>query len=359
MTSEFSEKLLSWYDQNKRTLPWRDVGDAYAVWVSEIMLQQTRVETVIPYFQRWMTAFPTLADLANAPLEQVLRLWEGLGYYARARNLHKAAQQVQAKFAGQLPTDPPTLQSLPGIGRYTAGAIASIAYGQKAPILDGNVKRVLARVFNVGLPANRPSGTAALWQLSTDLLPDAAVGDYNQALMDLGATVCTPQNPTCLLCPVQSLCQAYRLQNQKERPVMIEKAPLPHYDVTAGIIWKDGRVLLAQRPPEKLLGGLWEFPGGKTEPGENLPDCLQREIREELACEIAVGTPIASIKHAFTHFRITVHFFDCQWVSGEPQALDCADWRWVALDALADYPMGKVDRIIAKQLAAEKLKRET
>lgn len=351
MSNEVTRRLLAWYEVSARRLPWRGVHDPYAIWVSEIMLQQTRVETVIPYFQRWMERFPNLSALANAPEQEVLRLWEGLGYYSRARNLHKAAQIVVREHGGQLPTSRAELERLPGIGRYTAAAIASIAFGADEATLDGNIRRVLARLFHMDLPARSPEGERRLWQLARQHLPAGRAGDYNQALMDLGATLCTPRTPDCRACPLETLCLARQLGRQEQLPRLERRPSGPHYLVTAAVIQKDGRVLIAQRPAQGLLGGLWEFPGGKVEPGESLQDGLQREIREELGVRIAVGEPLGVFRHAYTHFRVTLHAFHCRILEGEPSALQTADWRWVTPEQLKDFPMGKIDRQIAGRLA--------
>jgi A/G-specific adenine glycosylase len=345
--------LLTWYDQHARRLPWRGSTDAYVVLVAEIMLQQTRVETVLPYFERWMQRFPTLAALAAADLQDVLAAWEGLGYYSRARNLQRAAQMVIQDFNGQIPSDPPALRRLPGVGRYTAGAVASIAFGQPAPTLDGNIRRVLSRVFNVSEDARSPAGERRLWALAAEQLPADRPGDYNQALMDLGATICTPHTPSCPLCPLAFACQAYALGLQAQRPVLAPRPALPHITVTAAIIQQDGQVLIAQRPPYGLLGSLWEFPGGKQQDGEDLPACLRREICEELGAEIEVGAPAGVYRHAYTHFRLTLHAFYCRLQSGEPRPVEVAALRWVLPGELADYPMGKVDRQIARKLLEE------
>ncbi len=348
--SSIASRLLDWYAQNKRSLPWRGHPDPYAVWVSEIMLQQTRVETVIPYFERWMAHFPSIASLADAGEQDVLRAWEGLGYYSRARNLHKAARLVVEKYGGILPPDRSELEKLPGIGRYTAGAIASIAFGQDEAALDGNIRRVLARVFAMRLPARSKEGEARLWELAQNSLPAGRAGDFNQALMDLGTAICTPLKPVCLVCPLSEVCQASAEGLQETLPVLEPAAPLPHYTVTAAVIQLDGRVLIARRPSKGLLGGLWEFPGGKLEPGESLPDGLKREIVEELAASISVGQPFGVYQHAFTHFKITLHAFLCRLEAGEPQPIEASEIAWVEVGDLANYPMGKVDRQISLKL---------
>ncbi len=315
------------------------------------MLQQTQVETVIPYYQRWLKRFPTVKALAEAPLADVLSVWEGLGYYSRARNMHTAAQMVVAEYDGRFPAEAAELRALKGIGRYTAGAIASIAFNQDEAVLDGNVKRVLARTFNITDDVKSPAGEKKLWALAESLVPKGQAGDYNQAVMDLGATICRPQNPTCLLCPLLGLCEAQLLGVQDERPVIKKKAPTPHYDVTAAIIHHRGKYLITQRPLDKLLGGLWEFPGGKREDGESLQACLEREIEEELGMTIKAGEQRLTLKHAFTHFKITLHVFEAEWLEGKPHALQVADFKWVKPGELGSYAMGKTDRAIARWVA--------
>ena len=351
MTTSLASRALHWYRENARRLPWRDHPDPYAIWVSEIMLQQTRVETVIPYFERWMERFPTVEKLASASQQQVLGIWEGLGYYSRARNLHRAAQIVVEEYSGELPRDTDLLLRLPGIGRYTAGAITSIAFGMDEPTLDGNIRRVLARVFDVRQPARSKEGGSLLWELAGANLPPGQADEYNQALMELGATVCTPHAPKCTQCPLADLCVAYSLGVQAERPVKTPKAEIPHHTVTAAILQRDGQVLIAQRPPEGLLGGMWEFPGGKVKPGEALVACISREIREELSVEITVGREIGVYQHAYTHFRVTLHAFLCGMNGGEPRNLYHTALAWADPITLRDYPMGKIDRQIANELS--------
>ena len=354
MPQTIAAPLLAWYDQHARTLPWRGVTDAYAVLVSEVMLQQTRVETVMPYYERWMQRFPTLEALAAADLQQVLAAWEGLGYYSRARNLQQAAQMVLQDFNGVIPSDVRMLRRLPGVGRYTAGAVASIAFGRPAPALDGNIRRVLSRVFNVDEDARSAAGERRLWALATEQLSLTRPGDHNQALMDLGALICTAQNPDCAACPLASACQAFALGVQAQRPVLAPRPPLPHITVTAAVIQRDGKVLITRRPAHGLLGGLWEFPGGKQQEGEDLDACLQREIREELGATVEVGAPAGVYRHAYTHFRLTLHAFYCRLVDGEPQPIEASALQWVRLEELPDYPMGKVDRQIARRLLEER-----
>ncbi len=320
------------------------------------MLQQTQIATVIPYYERWMARFPTVADLAAVPLEEVLKLWQGLGYYSRARNLHAAAQTVMQRWGGQMPRRAADLQTLKGIGRYTAGAIASIAFGEATPVLDGNAMRVLTRLTDYAGDVTRSASKNELWQLAATLVPDSRPGDYNQALMELGQQICTPAKPACLLCPLAAHCLAWQRGTQPERPVQSPRPRTPHYDVVAGVIWQNGQIeanerfLIAQRPLHGLLGGLWEFPGGKQEPGETLPEALRREIQEELAIEIAVGEHLTSIKHAYTHFRITLHAFQATHLSGVPQHLGVANHAWVTLAELDDYAFAVTNQKIIATL---------
>ena len=344
MKTNLSSRLLKWYRQYGRTFPWRDHPDAYAVWVSEIMLQQTRVETVIPYFEKWMNLFPDVQALANASEQDVLNAWEGLGYYSRARNLHQAAKIVVSKFNGQLPRDLTELRSLPGIGRYTVGAIASMAFGMDEATLDGNLRRVFARLFDVSEFADSPIGEKILWDLAAQNLPKGQAGDYNQALMDLGATICLPKNPRCLLCPLMEICEARKNGTQDLRPVLKAKKVSPQYIHVAAVIIQRGRVLLAQRPADGLLGGMWEFPNGRVnaDPAKELTKVINAAYSLKVKKKEALGI----IQHAYTHFKVTVHAFRC----------DCApipknkSLKWVRVGELDDYPMGKVDRGIANKI---------
>lgn len=340
--SELRQSLLTWYSQFGRDLPWRHQRDPYAIWISEIMLQQTQVKTVIPYYERWLEQFPTLEKLASADLQQVLKAWQGLGYYARARNLHKAAQQVVQQHSGVFPTQLSDVLALAGIGRTTAGGILSAAFNQPVAILDGNVKRVFARLVALSVPPAK--ATKPLWQLSEALLDTEQPRDFNQALMDLGATVCTPHNPTCHSCPWMSHCQAYNLDIQSQLPMREISAPLPHKIIGVAVIWNDhGQILIDRRRAEGLLGGLWEFPGGKIEPNETIEECIKREILEELAIEIEVGKHLITIDHAYSHFRVTLTVHHCRHVAGIPQPLECDEIRWVTLDELDQFPFPKAN----------------
>jgi A/G-specific adenine glycosylase len=348
-----AQQLLDWYREHQRDLPWRHTHDAYRIIVAEFMLHQTRVSTVLPYYERFLQLFPDWAALARATLDDVLKAWEGLGYYARARHLHQLAQQVWTEYQGQLPESAERLRALPGIGEYTVGAVLSMAFGQDRPAIDGNVRRVLCRMFQITDDPTGPAGREQLQKMATALLPGGLAGTFNQALMDLGATVCTPRRPACLLgtpyplsgvCPWSASCRARQLGIQESLPVKRQRKPLPHYDIAAGVIWRGQQMLIAQRPPRGLLGGLWEFPGGKREPGESLEECLRREIQEELGIAVEVGALLASVEHAYTHFRITLHTFHCWYRSGEPHCAACIAWRWVTVAELDQYAFPAANR---------------
>jgi A/G-specific adenine glycosylase len=353
-----SSQLLKWYRLHKRSLPWRDLlhKDPYAIWVSEIMLQQTRVETVIPYFEKWMESFPTVRALAKATEQEVLNAWEGLGYYSRARNLHRAAKIVAEQYAGELPRDLDKLGRLPGIGRYTLGAIASIAFEMNVPALDGNINRVYARIFDISEPVDRPMGERLLWELAEKQLPKNEAGDYNQALMDLGATICIPKNPRCLICPLMQICEARANGTQNLRPVKSPKKSIPHHVHAAAVIGRvdhspDEQVLLAKRPSRGLLGGMWEFPSGRVtgDPLEGLAQALKTGYGLKLHANRSNAQkpePLGIVQHGYTHFKVSTYVFRCRVNSVQ----ESENLKWVPLDDLDDYPMGRIDRQIAEML---------
>ena len=324
----FRRRLLTWYRREARDLPFRGVTDPYAVWVSEVILQQTRVDQGVPYFQRFLKRFPTVNALAAAEIDAVLKLWEGLGYYTRARNLHKAAGRIVEQHRGRLPDSAEAWARLPGIGRYTAGAIASIAHGEQTPVVDGNVKRVLARLLDLRASIDDASTTEQFWEVAGVLVRGKSPGDFNQALMELGARVCAPKTPACDACPVRTHCRSRLHGTQDIVPVRTPKKSVPHHEIVVAAIKKNGRYLLGKRPPNGLLGGLWEFPGGKVEAGESHATALTREVREELGITVSPGGLIAAVDHAYSHFRVTLNVYACTQTSGKvrPNAHDELKW---------------------------------
>ncbi len=348
--SEFRDRLIEWFHENRRDLPWRQTSDPYKIWVAETMLQQTQVSKVIPYYNRFILRFPTVQALAKAPLSKVLKAWENLGYYARARNLHKAARQIVRHGNGEFPGEMQTIRALPGIGPYTAAAILSIAFGQDYALVDGNVIRVLTRITRYGGNPRDSQGKKHLARMAEDFLARGQAGDYNQAVMELGATVCVPTNPHCQECPVAHLCQANLHAEQHLYPVRTPVKKRPHYVIAAGIILQGDRILIARRPDDGLLGGLWEFPGGKVEDGETPEQAVLREVKEELDVIVRVEKLFTTIKHQYTHFTITLNAFLCQYVSGQPRAIGCTDWRWVKKEELANYAFPRANGKIIEQL---------
>lgn len=347
--SVFSASLIKWYNKNKRELPWRKTKDPYKIWVSEIMLQQTQVETVLPYYKRFLQTFPNLKSLANAELSQVLKMWEGMGYYARARNLLKAAQIIAKEHKGKMPSNSDELIKIPGIGPYTAAAVASIAFNENVPVVDGNVARVLSRVLRIEEPLIKNKNKFA--NAAKKLLPQGQSADFNQAMMELGALICVPQSPKCAECPVSVFCKAYQeLADPSVLPVKTPKKETPHYDVVVGIIWHKGRIFIDQRPENGLLGGLWEFPGGKQEDGETLEECLEREILEELDIQVKVDKHFLTVRHAYTHFKITLHSFQCKLLKGAPKPQKAVDWKWVRPQEMTKYAFPKANKRILETL---------
>ncbi|MBI5584790.1 MAG: A/G-specific adenine glycosylase [Deltaproteobacteria bacterium] len=345
-----TKKLLAWFRKNERDLPWRKDRRPYTVLVSEIMLQQTRVDQAEGYYRRFLESFPDISALARAQPERVLKAWEGLGYYSRARHLHQTARLIMKDYDGQIPGAYGQLLKLPGIGRSTAGAVLSLAYDQAYPIMDGNVKRVLARFFLIRGPIGQTETLKTLWQQAEAILPAKAPGRFNEALMELGALVCRPQNPDCARCPVREGCRAFPEGEAGSLPLKNPARKIPHYDVTAAVIRKGGQILITQRPEKGLLGGLWEFPGGKKEPGETLEACLQREIEEELGIAIAVGERFMQVRHAYSHFRITLHTFFCRHRKGRIQKIGIQDYRWVRPEELILYAFPRADRRVIEVL---------
>jgi len=349
---EIQRKLLSWYEIEARDLPWRGTKDPYAILVSEMMLQQTRVETALPYYVRFMERFPTVEVLAEAPVDDVLKVWEGLGYYRRAHNLHAAARRVVERGGGDLPSTVEGLCELPGVGPYTAGAIASIAFDLDEPVLDGNVVRVLSRLFCVPGDTSRAAVRKKLRWTAALVLPRSKASRFNQGLMDLGARVCLPRSPRCHECPLAGQCDAHHTGQEVVYPQKRTRKAIPHVDVVGGIVWDaepfspHARILIAKRKANDMLGGLWEFPGGRVENGESHEHALVRELREELAIDVDVLTLFMHLNHAYTHFRITLYVYHCRHIGETPQAIDCAAWTWVRPDELNDYAFPTADRSI-------------
>jgi len=335
--------LLQWFKKNGRDLPWRRTRDAYAIWVSEIMLQQTQVRTVIPYYKKFLRIFPTVGHLARSSLSKVLKTWEGLGYYSRARNLHRASQMVLNHFHAKVPDHFNDLLALPGIGRSTAGAILSFAYAKKAPILDGNAKRVLARLFIISGNLKK-KGEDLLWDISESLLPKDDFSSFNQAMMDLGSMICTPKNPQCPVCPLHQLCKGKATGDPERYPEKGFKKAIPYVEAISAVIQKNEKVFLLQRPPQGLLGGLWEFPNWKVNPAEVFEVKLLNCIRNELGIRVKIKESLGSFKQTYSHFKLTLHVYTCRVLGGKGKG------RWIPLKDLHLLPMSKIHRRIIHSL---------
>jgi len=342
--------LLNWFAIHQRDLPWRRSREPYRIWVSEVMLQQTRVETVIPYYERWFSLFPTPEALAAAPEEQVLKAWEGLGYYSRARNLHSAVQEVVARYGGQVPDDPEAVAGLKGVGPYTAGAVLSIAYNRAVPAVDGNVMRVFSRLFLIQDDIMQPATRQGMEALAVSLIPTGQASAFNQALMELGALICSPTSPKCLLCPVAEYCQARAEGLQESLPVKAKaKAPRP-VDVVAGVVMHEGRVLIARRPPEGLLGGLWEFPGGERPEGLTWEAVAHQVLQERLGLVVELESHLTRVKHVFSHLVWDLRAYTARPAPASPLPPDSETVRWVEPSRLGEYALPVAHQKVAAAL---------
>jgi len=345
-----ARRLLAWFARHGRDLPWRRTRDPYAIWVSEVMLQQTQVATVIPYFERFLHAFPTLRDLAAAEEQEVLKLWEGLGYYRRARDLHRAARLLAASHNGQIPDDADVFRALPGVGRYTAGAVLSQAFDRRLPILEANSLRVLCRLL--GLRHDPRSGQAQrqLWRAAEDLLPARAAGQFNQALMELGALVCTLRSPGCAACPLTDVCAARVLNLQQEIPAKPTAPSTVAVREAAVVVRRKARVLLVQRPAQGRWAGMWEFPHGPLGEQETHEQAAARLLREATGLEADLGGELLTLKHGITRFRITLVCFEAAHRKGSFRPGLYVRGEWVKPQQLATYPVSSPQRRLAQSL---------
>jgi A/G-specific adenine glycosylase len=317
-------------------MPWRQTHQAYAIWISEIMLQQTQVKTVIPYFLRWMERFPNVETLANANIDDILKCWEGLGYYTRARNIHKASKIIYGNFENEFPQTADALQKLPGIGHYTANAIASIAYQEIQPVVDGNVIRILSRFSADTESGNKAIVTKKYFDLLSKIIPHKTPGDFNQALMDFGRMVCKPQSPLCQECPIFNACRAFQQNNIDKFPVKVKKKSIPEIDIIVGIIHHKDKILLYQRPQERLLGGMWEFPGGQWNDGEDFDTSLKNSVLKKTGYSVHVGSPLTQLNHAYSHFKIKLVAYNCV-LDADISESKVSSSKWCSINQLNDY----------------------
>ncbi len=351
---EFNHQLLAWFQDHKREMPWRGEKDPYKIWISEIMLQQTRVDQAWPYFERFMKLFPSVHDLASANQQQVLKAWEGLGYYSRARNLHAASKTIVNKFNGKFPESYDEVISLKGIGPYTAAAITSIAFDQPNAVVDGNVIRLVTRYYGIEDDIRSTRTIKQVQELVDQLISEEHPAEFNQAMMELGSIVCSPTNPDCLNCPIQAGCIATKTAKTDVIPYKSPAKKKPHKHIGVGIIEReDGKVLIALRPEDAMLGGLWEFPGGKQEDGETIQQTVERELKEELGVQVHAYKEFMNLKHVYSHFSITLHAFNCKLISGTPKPKSSQEIKWVHCSELEQYPFPKANKILTERLIGE------
>lgn len=331
----FLDNLLSWFKATKRDLPWRKSYDPYHVWISEIMLQQTQMDRGVRYFKRWVKRFPEVRDVAYASEEEILKYWEGLGYYARARNLHKAAKEIVEKYSSVVPADYNVLLTLPGVGPYTAAAVASIAGNQDVAVVDANVNRIFARLLDIEKPVKSSSIQQRIKSVAQHLLPQGRARVFNQALMDFGGLVCTPKNPSCSSCPLQSICIAFKNSTVSVRPVL-KPPPQAVYVVRyVAIIVNEGRIYMQKRAEASVWGGLWEFPGGEmvlTDGKSPMDLDLVTLVKKDAGLLIRIDQPLVTVSHQYTHHKITAHAYFCTMVGPEktvPRLTRCSDYRWM------------------------------
>lgn len=339
----FQQRLVRWFKIHQRNLPWRKTDDPYKIWISEVMLQQTQVATALPYYLRFIHRFPVISDLAEADLETVLKMWEGLGYYARARNFHKAAGMVVEKFNGQVPVQLEIFKTLPGVGDYIGAAVQSIAFNHPHAVVDGNVKRVLARLFCLDTPVNHASSHKKFLKYADSLLLKKKPGMFNQAMMELGALICSPKTPRCQNCPVSGLCEAFSLEKTALFPKRIKSKKVPVHTIAVGIIADGQKILITRRPIEGLLGGLWEFPGGKVENQETSEAACIREIKEETGLGVKITGYLTRIHHAYTHFKIKMDVFYCRKINGRTRLNGPIDHRWISLGDIGRFAFPKAN----------------
>jgi A/G-specific adenine glycosylase len=350
--SWLARRLRPWFARRQRNLPWRHNRDPYRIWVSEVMLQQTQVATVIPYFERFLHAFPTLADLAAAREQDVLKLWEGLGYYRRARDLHRAAREIVARHDGRFPDDPTILSSLPGFGRYTCNAVLSQAFDRRLPILEVNSQRVLSRLFGRSEDPRQGPARHWLWQAAEAILPKREVGAFNQALMELGALVCTPTAPRCDECPLAARCEAHRLGQQEMIPARTPPPESVRIEEAAIVVRRGSKVLLVQRPPTGRWAGLWEFPHGPLRDGETHEAAAIRLLHELTGLQADLGAELLTIRHGIMHYQITLTCFEVTHRRGKFHPRFYVQGRWLSLAELAAYPISSPHRRLSRFLLA-------
>ena len=339
LQNDITNKLLFWYDNNKQPMPWRDDGDIYHIWLSEIMLQQTQINTVIPYYKKWLKKFSNIHDVANASEDDILKLWEGLGYYSRALNFHHACKTIIKLYDGKIPKN--EFIKLKGVGPYIDAAVRSIGYNDIIPTIDGNVNRVVARLLC--LQQEPQKERKKIYTFLMNIIDNKRSGDFNQAMMDLGRNICKPKNPKCIKCPINIICKAYKKESVSLYPIKPKSKKIPNIKVAVGVIWNKNSILITKRKSSGLLGGLWEFPGGKVNADETSEECVVREIYEETGVTVELKSFIVNIKHQYSHFSISLDSFHCLYKSGTPKPKQCSDVKWIKPHEVSKFPFPKAN----------------
>ena len=331
-------------------MPWRNESDVYKIWLSEIMLQQTKIETAIPYYKCWIKRFPTLFDVASATEDEVLKYWEGLGYYARVRNFRNACKDVVKNYRGVIPNNKDFIR-LKGVGDYIDAAVRSIAYKIPLPVIDGNVKRVISRILMLKkIPDKCINQIRAFLYMQ---ISKSRPGDFNQGLMDLGRLICKPQNPLCSKCPISKNCLAFVNNSVNKYPIKKKKVKIPHYIFGAGLIWKNNELLISKRNSDSMLGGLWEFPGGKKDSSESIENCIKRKIKKKLNIAITIHKKLKSVKHSYSHFQMTLYAYHCKYKGGSPKAIECANFKWISPEEINSLAFHKANHKLFNQIPAK------
>ena len=344
-----SHHIISWYNGNKRLLPFRDTKDPYKIWLSEVMLQQTKVSTVLPYYEKWIIKYPTIKSLYNANLDTLLKLWEGLGYYSRCNNFYKSIKIICDYHNGKIPSDKTTFLSLPGVGDYTASAVLSIAFNKPYPVIDGNVKRVLSRMLGIRRITNY--NKKRMVKFLKSIIHNKNPGDFNQGMMEIGSLICKPLNPCCHKCPLNNYCYSFKKGTPENYPLKVKPKPKPHYKVVVAIIWNNKKFYIQKRNYNKMLGGLWEFPGGKIEDAENAEAGLIRKIYEECGVSIIILKKAGSIKHAYSHYRLTLHCYFCKLTNHTLK--ENLKRKWISIKQIKNYSFPKANHKLFQLLESK------
>lgn len=339
--------LTSWYETNHRKLPWRLNPSPYHTLICEFMAQQTQINTLIPYYKRWLHQFPTVTEVATASEDTILKAWEGLGYYSRARNLHKTCQIINEKYSGNVPNTYNDLIELPGVGPYIAAAIASIAFEEPVPVVDGNVLRVITRFLGLSDDITKQKTKDMIQQKLSPHIKTVTPSHFNQGIMELGALICKPTNPACNECPITGMCYAFNYQSIDKFPVKPKKNKIPHHLVVVGIIKNSkNEILITKRKKNQLLGGLWEFPGGKVQEKESLENALERELFEELSIKPKINNKLCNVNHAYSHFKVTIHAFICETTETTITLNSADEYKWIRGNQFDEYAFPKANKVI-------------